>query len=189
MGKIVSFDINLVPQDPFFASPIGRVLKWALSIGRYIVIFTELIVILSFLTRFSLDRQVTDLNDAINQKKNIILSYGDLESNVRRVQAQTEQYSQIKQQGNIADIFPELTRITPRNITYDELLIRSDKITISGTTLDQLALNNLISNLQLSEKFSSVFVEQIEYSDQGQDQGFNFKVRIELKNAKSGAKT
>ena len=70
--------INLVPKDPFFATIPGRVLKWALSAGRYIVIFTELVVIISFATRFTLDRQVTDLNDTITSKEAIINSYGAL---------------------------------------------------------------------------------------------------------------
>jgi hypothetical protein len=59
--KKLDINVNLLPQDPFFETVFGRFLKWALSIGRYIVIFTELIVILSFASRFTLDRMVTDL--------------------------------------------------------------------------------------------------------------------------------
>ena len=40
--------INLLPKDKWEVGVIGKLLKWALNIGRYIVVFTELIVISAF---------------------------------------------------------------------------------------------------------------------------------------------
>lgn len=168
-------NINLVPQDPFFESILGKTLRWALSIGRYIVIFTELLVILSFVARFTLDRQLTNLNDAIHQKEVVINSYGDLEENVRLTQAKIDQYQQIKQQSNPVEIFPELTRLTPTSIRLDSLTIRSDKITLSGEALTQTALNILINNFQLSSKLSNLNVSKIEAGDQN-SRGLSFVI-------------
>lgn len=162
--KLITFKINLVPKDPFFDSILGKTLKWALSVGRYIVIFTELVVILSFVTRFSLDRQVTDLNNAINQKQTVILSFGDLEKNVRIAQSKIENYLQIEQQTNVAEVFPALSEITPRAIKLDQLIIRSNTISFTGTSSTQEALNTLITNIQLSPSFSDVEVNKIESS-------------------------
>jgi len=181
MKKSVSFDINLLPKDPFFSTPVGKVLRWALSIGRYIVIFTELVVIISFVTRFSLDRQVTDLNDSINQKKTVILSYGDLEKNVRRVQTVLQEYDQIKQQVNITEIFPELTRVLPKDTQLKELVIRPDQISFSGRTLTQNSLNLIINNIQLSQKFSNVSVDKIESESEKEGEGFIFVIRADTK--------
>ena len=69
-----NISVNLLTQDDFSSSPIGKVFLWALSVGRYIVVITELIVILSFLSRFKLDRDLTDVNEAIEKQKAIILS-------------------------------------------------------------------------------------------------------------------
>ncbi len=135
--KSVNFTINLLPRDPFFDSLLGRVLKWALSVGRYLVIFTELVVIVSFATRFTLDRQVTDLNDALNQKKLIIESYGSLEEQFRTVQSKLTDSKQIDQQINIADAFPKLTAIVPRDISLDELTLTTDSVYLSGTAPSQ----------------------------------------------------
>lgn len=175
--KAVSFDINLVPKDPFFATPAGKVLKWALSIGRYIVIFTELVVILSFVTRFSLDRQVTDLNDAISQKKTIIQSYGDLEESVRQIQSVLEQYDLLEQQTNLVEIFPELTNILPRDTELTELVLRPDQISFSGRTVKQSSLNIIINNIQLSDRFTNVSVDKIESNTTDKSGGFNFVIR------------
>lgn len=173
--KAKDIAVNLVPKDPFFASPIGKVLKWALSVGRYIVIFTELIVILSFITRFNLDRQVTDLNETINQKKVIIESFGELETNVRMFQAKTDAYHQIKQQSNIADIFPILSRITPQNIKLEELQIKPGKIAFRGTATTQGTFNTLVTNMELSPEFAEVKVGSVG-SGETNEPGIQFSI-------------
>lgn len=177
--KLTSIDVNLLPKDPFFDTPLGKALRWALSVGRYIVIFTELIVIISFATRFSLDRQVTDLNDSINQKEAIIRSYGDLEENVRTTQSVIEQYQQIQQQGNITDVFPALSAITPQDVRLDELIIRPTSVLLGGSTLSQASLNLLITNIQLSSDFRNVSVDKIETSDGQRNTGFSFRIQAD----------
>jgi len=163
--KPASITINLVPQDPFFGTILGRILQWAVRVGRYIVMFTELVVIVSFATRFSLDRQITDLNDSIRQKESVVTSYGDLESQIRAAQTKVEQYQQLDQQTNLADIFPALTQITPSDIKLTELLIKPTTVSLAGTTLSQNSLNLLINNIQLSTTFFNVAVDRIETSE------------------------
>lgn len=162
--KPASININLVPQDPFFETFLGRTLRWAVKVGRYIVMFTELVVILSFATRFSLDRQITDLNDAIRQKESVALSYGELEAEVRASQTKIEQYQQLDQQTNLVDAFPALSQITPSDIKMSELNIKPTSVVLAGTTLSQNSLNLLINNIQLSPNFFSVAVDRIETS-------------------------
>lgn len=173
--KPLPIDLNLIPKDPFFETPIGKVLKWALSIGRYIVIFTELVVILSFVTRFSLDRQITDLNDSIHQKEVVIASYGDLEDNVRRVQEKISQYQQLEQQADIIEVFPKLSQITPSSIELKSLMIQPDKVNFSGTTFSNDTLSLFINNIQLSDNFYNVSIDQIETGDRN-DPGFHFRM-------------
>lgn len=160
--KSVNFTINFVPKDPFFESILGRTLKWALSVGRYLVIFTELVVIMSFATRFNLDRQVTDLNDALNRKKLVIESYGTLETDYRLIQNRLADISQIDQQANIADTFPKLIDVVPREIQLDELTISTASIYLAGVAPSQASLNIFLNNLQLSKEFFSVTVDKIE---------------------------
>jgi Tfp pilus assembly protein PilN len=173
--KSAAVNINLVPKDPFFDTIIGKTLRWALFVGRYIVIFVELFVILSFAARFSLDRQVTDLNDQLFQKEQVISSYGDLESTIRLTQYKIDQYQQIDQQANLSEVFPTLSKITPTGVTMEELIIKPTSINMSGRAISQNSLNILISNLQLSSQFHTVSVERIEVGD-NQEPGFDFKI-------------
>ncbi|HYD34940.1 MAG TPA: PilN domain-containing protein [Vitreimonas sp.] len=180
--KAAPLRINLVPKDPFFETPLGKVLRWALSVGRYIVIFTELVVITSFGSRFYLDRQLTNLNTALLQKETQITSYGDLEQKVRLAQQKIDQYQQIEQQGNLSDIFPKLSAITPRDVRLDQLLINPTSVSLEGTTLSQSSLNLLISNLQLSKEFLNVTVDRIEANtNDDSEAGFMFRIRFDTK--------
>ncbi len=175
MKKAAQIEINLVPKDPFFSTVIGKTLKWSLSAGRYIVIFTELVVIMSFITRFTLDRKVTDLNSSINQKKNIILSYGNIEENFRTIQEKISQYKQTEQETNIVDTFANMSNIMPEGIILQELAIRPTSVIISGKTLSQNSFNLLINNLQISPDFTNINVSEIESSTVEPGLFFNIK--------------
>ena len=64
--------INLIGEEEMAHTPVGRIVAWAVTYGRYIMIGTEIIVLLAFISRFSLDRKLTDLNDEVSQKQAII---------------------------------------------------------------------------------------------------------------------
>lgn len=180
MSKTPALEVNLLPKDPFLSTSLGKLLQWSLTVGRYLVIFTELIVVSSFAARFSLDRQVTDLNQSILQKKSIIESYGDLEENARAVQKKTDAYNQVEQQTNIADAFPALSEVIPTDVKLEELTVRTNGVVFAGTTKSNVSLNLLINNLQLSGKFKDVSVDTIE-SGSDKDPGFDFRIQASTK--------
>lgn len=191
MKNAAQIEINLIPKDPFFSTVIGKTLKWSLSAGRYIVIFTELVVIMSFITRFTLDRKVTDLNSSINQKKNIILSYGNIEESFRTIQEKISQYKQTEQETNIVDTFANMSKVMPEGIILQELAIRPTSVIISGKTLSQNSFNLLINNLQLSPDFFNINVSEIESSTVEPGLFFNIKAdtKAEVKIEKNTKKT
>lgn len=176
---IAQTTINLAPRDPFYESFLGKITTWALSIGRYLVIFTELVVIISFLSRFQLDRQVTDLNTDIVKQQRIIESYGDLEQNVRDVQKQIDTYAQLKNQGNMKEVFDALSLITPNDITYRELNIQDQSILLQAHANSRQALDRFILNLQASTYFSEVVSENISNKD-AKTQGYDFQISAHI---------
>jgi len=64
--------INLIGEEEMEHTPVGRIVTWAITYGRYIMIGTEIVVLLAFISRFSLDRKLTDLKDEISQKQELI---------------------------------------------------------------------------------------------------------------------
>jgi len=180
MKKPANIRINLLPKDPFLSSTAGRFLQWVLGVGRYLVVFTELVVIISFGSRFTLDRRVTDLNNGILQKSTIISSYGDLEDKVKEIQKKTESYEQVEQKQNLANAFPALSEITPQDVALTNLTVQPGAVSFSGKTNSTNSLNLLINNLVLSSKFTDVAVERLT-SGTAQEPGFTFKINATVK--------
>lgn len=168
MSKRLSYNVNLLPKDPFLNTSAGRVLQWSLNTGRYIVIFTEIVVILSFASRFVLDRKVTDLNESIYQKQLIISSQDQFENEFRLVQAKIQNLQQLEQQNNLIDIFPIFQKIIPNGLQLEKMNIRQNVISGEALASSNDALTLFISNLQLSPHFQEVSVSKIETSDEKQ---------------------
>lgn len=177
-----SIKINLLPKDPFYDSVLGKGTTWALSIGRYIVIFTELIVILSFASRFTLDRQLTDLNNEIVRQVALIEAFGDLEQSVRDVQKKIETYNQIKTKQPIQDVFDTLSLISPDEIEYQELVLYPDSVQITGRTKSTQALTRFIANIQATPNFTNVVVDTISNKD-SKNPGFDFRIQAGIRGA------
>jgi Tfp pilus assembly protein PilN len=177
-NQLVAIDIDLVPKDPFFATKLGKTLQWSLSVGRYIVMFTELVVVLSFATRFYLDRQVTDLNQTIVRKESVVQSYADFEQEFRDTQEKINQYSQVAQGENLVEVFPVLSQVIPEGVELQELAISPGQVAITGKVLSQRSLNLLINNLQISPSFTNVVVNTIE-SEGSLSSGFAFRLNAQ----------
>lgn len=158
--KTVGISVNLLPQDPFLDSGIGKFLTWSLSIGRYLVILTEFVVITSFLSRFKLDRDLTDITENIIRQKAVIESYQEIEVNFRSVQ---DRISFIKQQQQNSSILTSLdfleknipidTKLTELSLQPISWSLSTSSITAQGmkATVDRVVAANPKSDVSLGE--------------------------------------
>jgi Tfp pilus assembly protein PilN len=178
--KPAAISINLIPKDPFFDSTVGRILQWALSAGRYIVIFTELVVIVSFAARFTLDREITDLNSDIHSYAQIIEQDEVFEQEFVSIQDRLTDLKSIDTESDIIGIFQDLTRVTPQDIDIQQLAISPTKVTITGRTLSQTSFNLLVNNLQLSGDFFNINITRVESGDTNEP-GFGFNINADTK--------
>lgn len=185
-SKKKPLSINLVPQDPFLETPLGRFMQWAMGAGRYIIIFTEIIVILSFGARFILDRQVTDLNQELEGLITAIEGEAELESQIRLVQAQTEAIRSQKDANNLLVVFEEIQRVLPQDVVFSQLSIGRDTFSAEGTALTQEAFSQLINNMYLSQQFSNMRVGKIE-SLGSSSTGFSFTLFADTRIAPAAA--
>lgn len=162
-----NISINLLTQDDFSSSALGRVLLWALSIGRYIVVFTELVVVLAFLSRFKLDRDLTNLNKSIDQKVSIIQSYESLEPRFSRLQQQLELVDLINHKLSPKAVFDILAEVQPLDVRLDRLSFEKNNFRIEGTALSPQAFNNFIRSLSAHERIEAIALSSVSSEDQG----------------------
>lgn len=177
--KHKSIKVNLVPKDPFSQSPLGRFLNWALSVGRYIVVFTEMVVILTFLSRFTLDRQLTDLNDSILKKQAFLNSYTELESKVRVIQKKAQFVQKIQNNPQIETI-DFLTQNLPPDIIFEEISTKSDRFVLTARAFSQSSLSSFITQIKQNPSFHDVRLDKINTSEK--DSGIAFVVRASFTN-------
>jgi Tfp pilus assembly protein PilN len=171
--------INLLTQDEFSQSAFGKVMLWALSIGRYVVVFTELIVILSFLSRFKLDRDLTDLNEAISRQKAIILSYGNLENDFLYAQSQLELVRQAQAAFTPNQILDMLSQTTPPDVKLNQLQLTNTGIHLSATALSPQGFVRFITNLLQHEYVNHVSLGGVSSKDQGMTISFEVIADLE----------
>ena len=173
-------EINLLPKEAWETGVIGKLLHWTLNIGRYVVVFTELVVISAFLFRFGLDRKLTDLNEEMSQKKSIVISYSDLEGKFRLVQDQLEKVKEIRENSlAVGKILDSISQITPLDARYSSINVMSDKVILEGTTLSDIGLATLLATSQNSDIFEEVSLENVS-SAKDKTQSINFRMTLGL---------
>jgi len=170
-------EISLLPIDELAKSRFGKFLKWALSFGRWIVIFTELVVILCFLSRFKLDRDLTDLSEKIRRQQAIITSFGDLEKDFRNFQKRLSVIDQLEKEQLLASsLLDEISKILPFDVFLTNLAIQEKEIDISGLSLSEAGFGSFIR--KLSElKFEKTVLKKVTKNKTGE---IEFKLTTSL---------
>lgn len=149
--------INLLQEARFEKSGWGKFLKWALTFGRWIVIFTELIVILAFLSRFKLDRDLTDLYEKIEQKQAYIESARSFEEEFRFIQKKVQVIKALKEnQLNSESIILQLASLLPDDVYLENLSLEPGKMQLDAHALNEEGLRIFLNNLLASDSFSQI---------------------------------
>ena len=178
-------EINLLPKEKWETGVVGKLLKWALHVGRYVVVFTELVVIGAFLYRFGLDQRLTDLHESIKQKTSVLASYGDLEQKFKRVQTQLEIIRKTENTGLATDdILTAISQITPLDVVYKSIEIKEDGVSLEGESLSEIGLATLLVKAQEKALFSEITLESVS-SDAEKGQAIEFRLALSLTKAKS----
>jgi len=172
--------IEFLPQEDWEKTSFGKFLKWLLTVGRYIVIFTELIVILAFLSRFKLDRDLTNLYEQIENKQAIIQSYADFEADFRFLQEQLTTIQALRQeQLQTKQLVEEIAALTPIDVYFSDLSVTGDKASLTANALSEAGLATFINNLKRSDRFSNLEIGSLAIGT-GEGIGINFTLKSQV---------
>lgn len=153
--------INLVKnqQIPLF----DKFMNWTLTIGRLIVIVTEVVAVVTFIYRFSLDEKLVDLNDAIKQKQSIISVLKNDENKYRNLQdrialASTFSTKAVSSNQTITDI----TSLIPKQVRINGLILNKGKVNIGVDVASVSFLADFIDSLKSYRGIRSISIDDIE---------------------------
>lgn len=173
--------VNLLPTDRFEYSRIGKFLTWALSTGRHVLMFTELVVIMVFLSRFWFDRRLVNLREVRYQKEITVDSYNYVFDAFLRTQSQLSSLRRIlDDRTHISGFLSEIQSLTPLGIEFDEITASSQSASIRGFSPSSGVFSALLSNIQLSPTIRDVSVRTLELS-RDRSPGIEFDVTFTRK--------
>ena len=155
--------VNLLPQEEFETTTLGRTLKWLVTTFRYIVICTEIVVMMAFLSRFWLDATSSDLIDQINQKKEIITSYSTFEKEFRSTQDKLQLYATYATYPFKASlILTGIRSAVPSNIILTTIIVDKSTVQITAKTENETAAALFVRNLNTLTVFDNATILSVE---------------------------
>ena len=163
MPAAPKISINLLGLEQQEHSPIGRFIGWATTYGRYIMVTTEMIVLVAFLSRFSLDRQLTDLKDEIMQKQDIIVANQDLEAQFRQIQDSLNKMKALLTKQEIpTNTINTLHMLLPSGTYFQSLSINDNKITSQVVSLTVQSFSQFLINLSATKQLSNIEIGTVD---------------------------
>ena len=146
-----------------------RILTFALTIGRVLVIVTEAIALGAFLFRFGLDRQLVDLHDRIQQEQAIVALLKSNEATYRNLQDRltfaktitTSEASSIK-------LYQDIFQMIPSDMSLITLSAATTTVHVEAEASSLLTLTAFVNKLRAYQAVQSVSLDKIENkSEQG----------------------
>jgi len=155
--------INLLPPTDFEMSFWGKFLKWAVTAGRYIIIVTELVVIVAFLSRFKLDQDVADLVNTLEAEKNVLEAQQSTEAEFRRVQARLASVGQmVSSQLEARNKAEMVAAKIPLEVKLLSMRLEEGGVTIVANTLSEQALGEMLGRFSRDERVKGVDMTNVE---------------------------
>lgn len=155
--------INLLGDSEMEHTPLGRIVSWAVTYGRYIMIGTEIVVLLAFISRFSLDRKLTDLKEEVSQKQDIIEANLPFENEVRSLQDKlTKIKSLVVQPVDPLGTLTLFQTLLPQGVYLQSYNMSNDKLTVQATAGSTNSFAQFMSNLQSSKNLTEVNIGDIQ---------------------------
>jgi len=154
-------EISLLPKEEFEQKFLGQCLIWVLTVGRWVVIFTEFVVICAFLSRFYLDRKVADLYDEIFQKQAMVEAASEFEQEFRFLQKRLDLIQDLANQPNPDEVLKTVTLLLPDNVSLSEFNFSQEKIEIAAVASSSSVIGSFWRNLHEDKKFTDVRITEI----------------------------
>jgi len=166
---IAKKEVSFLPEEDNVNSFSSRAITWLTTVGRLIIVVTELIVICAFLSRFWLDRVNSDLSEVVRQQKAILESTTPFEKEFLSLQKRLKIISNFYHtQPEYEKNLNSLVESTPDDIVYNNLVVSrnptSNEVSavINLVSYKESSIVDFITNLMLNPQISTVDIKSID---------------------------
>lgn len=162
MSPATQPSVNLIGEEEMEHTPVGRIVTWAVTYGRYIMIGTEIIVLLAFISRFSLDRKLTDLKEEVSQKQAIIDANHEFETDFRTLQDKlTKVQTLLTAPPTTATALTTIQTLLPTDVHLEGLDITNQRVIGNVVANTTGGFSQMVANLQAASVFSQVEIGDV----------------------------
>lgn len=171
----MKYAINLLPQGRHEAFS-DKVFYFILNYLRYIIIITQLVVIIVFVEKFTTDQQIVDLQESIDQKYEILSVFQPLAKDATSLSFKMKEVNNIlKSQETLPKILTYLLSAFPKEIYLQQLSVKDDTVLMHGTTTDPLVLREFYRRLTVEKLFDTVDLKNINKVEAGYEFDMSFQ--------------
>lgn len=137
-------------------------MKWAVTTGRYMIILTEMVVIVAFLMRFKLDEDLRNLNEQINGQVALLQSQTNEEEKFRQLQKEILLADQmLKNRTHPVELFDYAEARIGEDITIKKRGVAPGELSITALTLSQRAMGELMSTISADPRWKMLDVTEL----------------------------
>jgi len=156
----ISYPLNLLKSRK--KDTVDTVINWSITMGRLMVIVVELVALSAFLYRFSLDRQIIDLNSKIKQQEAAIRLLKDNEIQYRNLHERLTSAATLSTMAiQKIKVFQDIVDLLPQNIILNTLSVLENKITINVSSRNTSSLKQFVNSLKTYPQISKLFLNSI----------------------------
>jgi hypothetical protein len=153
--------INLLGEKGKRTSDI--ILMWALYIGRLMVILTEVVALIVFLSRFSIDRKLIDLSDSIKLQVKYVELFKNGEETYRRTHLKLNvSQSNIASTAAVTNLYEDLMKKTNSQLNYSSLVVSPSKIIVTAWSPSADILAAFTQELKELPIVSSLSIDRVD---------------------------
>lgn len=179
-------ELSLLPDDSNNNSVSAVTIRYLTSIGRYIIVFTEFIVISAFISRFWLDRQNSDLSESLRQQKAILESTQEFEDEYLSLQTRLKTIDlNYKSQPRYINNIKSLVSSLPTDVFLQNMTVNKSSALLSFYSYQEDSLVNMIVNLSLNPAINTVDIQKIEKKSKDSKYFVDVSLKFKDQNAQS----
>ena len=169
-------NINLMPQEEI-GGTLGETIHWVLTIGRYLIIGTEIVALATFGLSLKLTIDKNNLNKSIENAQQSIDDKAGFEVEFREIQAKLNNISDLRNRHFKSYLaIEEFNNLLPEGIKLTDLSLSQTEISFSGSFPTAAQLHTLINSFNSSGKLVSLEIDELN-SPSIEDPQFTFSAK------------
>ncbi len=154
-------DISLLPDEERKLS-FDSLSEWLLSVGRWIIVCVQLIVVLAFLSRFWLDQRIAELYETTEQKKMMVEAAAEFEQDFRLLRQQTQlAQSIIDNNQNQKEVLEKIVALLPEKVYLTNLKAQQNQISFTIISKNETMIKDFFQKLLTAPYLEEVSIASL----------------------------